>query len=163
MCEAQGKPTQPEPLKRDIKSQPSVGTFNPSERLCHVLYQISDVMKYLITLASLYKTLKRIFVFNANIFCQSYHSSFIYLFGVLRRFQHCTGQTGSWKGKGNQYIQFVRVLYCKLQTNGKQLPAFPFEAMPGTEPQPQRWEASVTTLPPWPHHSSGQIYWFMEH
>ena len=62
---------------------------------------------------------------------------FIYLFGVLHRFQHCTGHTttGSWKGRGNQYIQFVRVLYCKLPTNGKQLPAFPLEAMPGTEPQ----------------------------
>ena len=30
---------------------------------------------------------------------------------------------GSWKGRGNQYIQFIRVLYCKLPTNGKQLPA----------------------------------------
>ena len=32
--------------------------------------------------------------------------SIIYLFGVLRRFQHCTGHitTGSWKGRGNQYI-----------------------------------------------------------
>ena len=58
---------------------------------------------------------------------------FIYLFGVLRRFQHCTGHitTGSWKGRGNQYIQFVRVLYCKLPTNGRQLPAFPLEALPG--------------------------------
>ena len=54
-----------------------------------------------------------------------------YLFGVLRRFQHCAGHitTGSWKSRGNQYIQFVRVLYCKLPTNGKQLPAFPLEAM----------------------------------
>ena len=52
---------------------------------------------------------------------------FIYLFGVLRRFQHCTGHitTGSLKGRGNQYIQFIRVLYCKYPTNGKQLPAFP--------------------------------------
>ena len=60
----------------------------------------------------------------------------VYLFGVLLRFQHCTGHitTGSWKGRGYQYIQFVRVLYCKLPTNGKQLPAFPLEAMPGTEP-----------------------------
>ena len=51
---------------------------------------------------------------------------FIYL-GFLRHFQHCTGHimTGSWKGRGNQYIQFVRVLYCKLLTNGKKLPAFP--------------------------------------
>ena len=71
----------------------------------------------------------------------------IYLFGVLRHFQHCTGDImrGSWKGRGNQYLQFVRVLYCKLPTNGKQLPAFPLEAVPGIEPQPQRWEASVTT------------------
>ena len=31
---------------------------------------------------------------------------YFYLFGVLRRFQHCTGHitTGSWKGRGNQYI-----------------------------------------------------------
>ena len=73
---------------------------------------------------------------------------YIYLFGVLRRFQHCTGHitTGSWKGRGNQYIQFVRVLYCKLPTNDKQLPAFPLEAVPGIEPRPQRWEARVLPL-----------------
>ena len=71
---------------------------------------------------------------------------FIYL-GVLRRFLHCTGHitTGSWKGRGNQYIQFIRVLYCKLPTNSKQLPAFPLEVMTGIEPRPQRWEARV----PW--------------
>ena len=56
---------------------------------------------------------------------------------------------GSWKGRGNQYFQFVRVLYCKLPTNGKQLPAFPLEAVPGTEPRPQRWEARVLQL--WHH------------
>ena len=54
--------------------------------------------------------------------------------------------TGSWKGRGNQYIQFVRVLYCKLPTNGKQLPAFPLEAVLGIEPQSQRWEARVLPL-----------------
>ena len=56
-------------------------------------------------------------------------SVMIYLFGVLCRFQHCTGHItmGSWKGRGNQYIQLVKVLYCKLPTNGKQLPAFPLE------------------------------------
>ena len=54
--------------------------------------------------------------------------------------------TDSWKGRGNQYIQFVRVLYCKLPTNGKQLPAFPLEAMLGTKPQPQRWEARLLPL-----------------
>ena len=73
---------------------------------------------------------------------------YIYLFGVLRRFQHCTGNimTVSWKGRGNQYIQLVKVLYCKLPTNGKQLPAFPLEAALGIEPRPQRWEARVLPL-----------------
>ena len=46
----------------------------------------------------------------------------------------------------DQYIQFVRVLYCKLPTNGKQLPAFPLEAVPGTKPRPQRWEVRVLPL-----------------
>ena len=54
--------------------------------------------------------------------------------------------TGSWKGRGNQYIQFVRVLYCKLPTKGKQLPAFSLEAVLGIEPRPQRWEAKVLQL-----------------
>ena len=60
----------------------------------------------------------------------------------LHRFQHCTGHitTNSWKGRGNQYIQLVKVLYCKLPTKGKQLPAFPLEDIPGIEPI-QRWEA----------------------
>ena len=73
---------------------------------------------------------------------------FIYLFGVLRRFQHCTGHitTGSWKGRGNHYIEFARVLYCKLPTNGKQLPAFPLEAVTGIEPRPRMWEARVLPL-----------------
>ena len=54
--------------------------------------------------------------------------------------------TGSWKGRGNQYIEFARVVYCKLPTNGKQLPAFPLTAMTGIEPRPQRWEARVLPL-----------------
>ena len=53
---------------------------------------------------------------------------------------------GSWKGRGNQYRQLVKVLYCKLPTNGKQLPASSHEAVLGTEPQPQRWEARVLPL-----------------
>ena len=53
---------------------------------------------------------------------------------------------GSWKGRGNQYIQFVRVLYCKLPTNCKTLPAFPLEAVPGTKPWPQWWEARMLPL-----------------
>ena len=82
--------------------------------------------------------------YNIFISCHAFLLSwiqYIYLFGVLRHFQHCTGHimTGSWKGRGNQYIQLVKVLYCKL-------PAFPLKAMPGTEPQPQRWEARVLPL-----------------
>ena len=55
--------------------------------------------------------------------------------------------TGSWKGRGNQYIELVKVLYWKLQTNGKQLPPFPLEAVPGTELQPPRWDHSATMAP----------------
>ena len=71
-----------------------------------------------------------------------------FLFGVLRRFQHCTGHitTGSWKGRGNQYIEFAGVVYCKLPTNGKQLPAFPLKAVTEIEPRPQRWEVRVLPL-----------------
>ena len=87
--------------------------------------------------------------------CLSYF--FISLFGVLRHFQHCTGHItmGSWKGRGNQYIQFARVLYCKLPTNGKQLSAFPLKAMTGIEPRPQRWEARVLPLC---HHGPSVIF-----
>ena len=53
---------------------------------------------------------------------------FIYLFiWVLTSLStHCIGHisTGSFMDRGNQYIQLVKVLYCKLPTNGKQLPAF---------------------------------------
>ena len=35
--------------------------------------------------------------------------------------------TGSSVGRGNQYIQLVKVLYCKGPTNHKLLPAFPLE------------------------------------
>ena len=92
----------------------------------------------------------RVFIIPSKLvqyFCSN-HILFFYLFGILRCFQHCTGHitTVSWKGRGNQYIQFVRVLYCKLPTNGKQLPAFPLEAVPGTEPRTQRWEARVLPL-----------------
>ena len=57
---------------------------------------------------------------------------------------------GSWKGRVNQYIQFVRVLYCKLPTNGKQLPAFPLETVRGSSLASGVEGESVTTLPPWP-------------
>ena len=89
---------------------------------------------------------------NANLIKTLHICLFIYLgfyvFMFQCRFQHCTGHImmGSWKGRGNQYIQFIRVLYCKLPTNSKQLPAFPLEDVPGTQPQPQRWEARVLPL-----------------
>ena len=37
-------------------------------------------------------------------------------------------------------------MYCKLPTNGKQLPAFPLKAITGIVPRPQRWEARVLPL-----------------
>ena len=93
----------------------------------------------------------------------------------LCRFQQCTGRimTGSWKGRRNQYIQWVKVLYCKLPTNGKQLPAFPLDSGPGTEhrqattsfptyghdgdrtPAAEVGGENVTALPPWPLISGG--------
>ena len=58
---------------------------------------------------------------------------FIYLgFNAAFNTGHIT--MGSWKGRGNQYIEFARVVYCKLPTNGKQLPAFPLEPMRGSNP-----------------------------
>ena len=56
---------------------------------------------------------------------------------------------GSFIGRGNQYIQLVKVLYCKLPTNCKQLPAFPLEVGAGFELSEVGGE-SVSTLPPWP-------------
>ena len=49
-------------------------------------------------------------------------------------------------GTGNQYIQLIKVLYCKLLTNGKQLPAFPLQVQPGFDLRSQRWEARVLPL-----------------
>ena len=53
---------------------------------------------------------------------------------------------GSLMGRGNQYIQLVKVLYCKLPTKGKQLPAFPLEVRPGFQLRSQRWEARMLPL-----------------
>ena len=62
---------------------------------------------------------------------------------------HCIGHitTGSFMGRGNQYIQLVKVLYCKLPTNDKELPALPPEVRQGTETRSQRWEARVLSPP----------------
>ena len=50
----------------------------------------------------------------------------IYL-GLTSLSPHCKGHITTWRfmGRGNQYIQLVKVLYCKLPTIGKQLPSFP--------------------------------------
>ena len=53
---------------------------------------------------------------------------------------------GSLMGRGNQYIQLVKVLYFKLPTNGKQLPAFPLEVRAGFKLRSQRLEAIVSPL-----------------
>ena len=60
--------------------------------------------------------------------------------------------TGSWKGRGNQYIQFVRVLYCKLPTNGKQLYQLSHlrKRAGDRTPASEVGGESVTTLPLWP-------------
>ena len=52
---------------------------------------------------------------------------------------------GSFVSRGNQYIQFVQVLYCKLPTIDKHLPTFPHKVW-SLNRQPQRWEASVLPL-----------------
>ena len=54
---------------------------------------------------------------------------------------------GSFVGRGNQYIQLVKVLYCKLPTISKQLTTFPHR-VGGLTHQPERWEASAL-----PNHS----------
>ena len=53
---------------------------------------------------------------------------------------------GSFVDRGNQYIQLVKVLYCKLPTIGKQLPSFSHKAR-GLNCRPQSWEASVLSQP----------------
>ena len=53
----------------------------------------------------------------------------------------------SFVGRGNQYIQLVKVLYCKLPTIGKQLPTFPHMVW-GLNRQPQIWKVSVLPLHP---------------
>ena len=49
---------------------------------------------------------------------------------------------GSFMGRGNQYIQLVKVLYCKLPTISKQPPIFPHKVW-GLNHGPQTWELRV--------------------
>ena len=66
---------------------------------------------------------------------------------------HCIGHitTGSFMGRRNQYIQLIKVLYCKLPTNSKQLPAFPLEVGPGFELRSQRWRQECYHFAPVVH------------
>ena len=45
---------------------------------------------------------------------------------------------------------FIWVVYCKLLTNGKQLPAFHLRPCGNQTPASEVGGESVTTLPPWP-------------
>ena len=64
-------------------------------------------------------------------------SNFVYLFGIYLAFNTVH--------RRNQYIQLVKVLYCKLSTISKQLPTFLHKIL-GLNRQPQRRETSVLPL-----------------
>ena len=72
----------------------------------------------------------------------------LFILVFTSRSTHCIGHitTGCFMGRGNQYIQLVKVLYYKLSINGKQLPAFPLEVGTGIVHQSERWEARVLPL-----------------
>ena len=65
----------------------------------------------------------------------------LFIWVLTSLYTHCISHimTGSFMGRGNQYIQLIKVLYCKLSNNGK--PLLPISEMCGK---------SVTTLPPRP-------------
>ena len=65
----------------------------------------------------------------------------------LGHFQHRTDHItmGTFVGRGNQYIQLVKVLYCKLPTIGKQLPTF-LHKVRALNPRPQSRKVSVFPL-----------------
>ena len=74
----------------------------------------------------------------------------IYLFELIRLFQHGTGHItkSGFVGRGNQYIQLVKILHCKLPTIGKQLPTLQCNVW-GLNCRPQRRDSEcVTTVPP---------------
>ena len=52
---------------------------------------------------------------------------------------------GSFMGRGNQYTQLIKFLYCKLSVIGKQLRTFPHRVR-GLNHRPQSWEGSVLPL-----------------
>ena len=76
----------------------------------------------------------------------------IELLGVLGHFQLCTGHimTSNFVFRGNQCIQLVKVLYCKLPTICKQLLTFPHKVQGFEQPTSEVGGECVTTTPPWP-------------
>ena len=66
---------------------------------------------------------------------------------MMRNLGHILGHitTGRLVDRGNQYIKLVKVLYCKLPTIGKQLPAFPHKVK-GLNHRPQRFATCVLPL-----------------
>ena len=76
-------------------------------------------------------------------FIYIFYLDFNVAFNTLYRSYH-DGYFWFFMGRGNQYIQLINVLYCKLPTNGKQLPAFPLEGGLRTKLQSQRWKAGST-------------------
>ena len=76
----------------------------------------------------------------------------LFIWGVLRRFQHCSGYItiGSFEGRENQYTQLVKVLYCKLLTIDKKLPPFPHKILGLRLLTVEVGGNRVTIAPPWP-------------
>ena len=99
-------------------------------------YKLIDCFRFHVAFSTLYRLTSKQVV-----------DLIIYLLGVLCHFQHCTGHimTGSSMGRGNQYIQLVKILYCKLPTIGKELQTFPHKVW-GLNCQPQRWEVRLLPL-----------------
>ena len=59
---------------------------------------------------------------------------FIYLgFNITLNTLYQVISEGNFTGRGNLYIQLVKVLYSKVLTNSKQLPALPLEIRSGFE------------------------------
>ena len=76
----------------------------------------------------------------------TYNDNWLYLF-IWGFMSLSTGHimTDRFGGRGNQYIQLIKVLYCELSTLDKWLPTFPHKVR-GLNHRPQRWEASVLQL-----------------
>ena len=68
----------------------------------------------------------------------------------LRRFQHftCHIMTGGFVGRGNQYMQLVKVLYCKLPAVDKKATSFPRSGLEFEPPTLEMGGECVTTVPP---------------